>query len=894
MSTVLATYGPVYAVGFASRDGFRYRADVVRHGYTGPVTPLRGVALRIRGGVEGGAARGADPLSPVAPRRAVLTVNDDRPGRLAEVVGSPDGAWGLVVRRVSGGPSVERVVYRGLLQQEGHEDAPYGASGDQTLTFDVGLGLLDSRPAAGPGVAGRDDGGDGPYWAWTDEVDLLGTDRRAERVAVSLARALGPLAGDPAGVEDGGLVTAVDWRPWLPGTRVASATDPLHAVLTAEHAWLDEDGATASELDLVRGAVGRFGARLFQSDDRFHVVQRGLLARDATKVPRHTYPASAASPYGVAPTSTRTLDDLVVDTRHWPQLGPHGAPRRGVTVPVRSAEVAYDFRPDLDDLVLNGSFEEAGGTAEEAAYWDLDGGAERAVGDGYIDETASDRWVIQFPETRATAPRAKAVQDGLVYLPGSAGWELRVKWTQWVTQNVVVAGDLYPVNVDLADEAPYGGLLVQVGDHYLRRYPLITTVESFRGARVRVYVGRVLEGYGGAVADTPVIPSGVTVHFHASGSPVDLDVLGTLLLSEPVRVGDSFLAGDLTLTDPEETYLPIGAIGYCYVWTPGIARAEHGAGQYARAFPDGSFASVSRRLRYGTRSLFATGVTPAGLVVQGPVHVEAWGGDTLADAGRFADAFTAIDGVEVAVEIDRDGPATIAARAVLPAGTPGLDVSLPASRGGLPVGDGPMADSLTGLHAEGADGEVYPTTQGADTGWTEGTYGVGAASTGKTIDLVHARSSLAQLAGATAPTEAGGGLERLRTTFLLRDGAILRPDQVVQHWPLTSLALPAVEGAETVYLHGAPRVGRTVEVPAGSGNDYTVESVTRGAGLFAVALASPLTTSTPAGARVAYDALFWWDGDDWDVPAGALYYDATALDLCDPTTFAEEVTLGPG
>ena len=880
----------------ASMDSHVYSADIRRHGWTGDVTPLAGVALRISWGPDGGASTAAGPLAPLAPCRMVLAVRDARPGRLAEMVGAPDGAWQLVVKRITGGPGVTGTVARGYLLAETFEDAPYGASSVVTMAFADGLGLLDARAFAGVGIEGRDDGGEGPYWAWWGpRVDVQGARPKSERIAASLARVLGPLGGMPDG-EAGGLVTAADWRPWLPGTNVSANTDPLYAVLTQEAAWLDADGGSVSQLAALRGLCSRFGARLFQSGGRWHVVQRGLLARlRGQGVPRHTYAPSAVAP-GVASTSTRTLDDLVVDTRYWPQAGPHDAPRRGVTVPVRSVEVDYDFRPDLDQLLFNGSFEipdtgENGLVDFRARGWKPAaapngtpyGGVRRFelssnVLDGF-SPSFGDAYALELLGQSFLNPEnvARTYQDVDVFLPSTSAWDLELS-AFFITRNAELG------------RPQRGGVVVAVtrGDGSsvkLKSFPVEMAGPSLTGRSVRLYVERV-PGTTGQRS----IPAGAVLHFWR-GAVGTGTYVGRATLTEDATGGDRMMRADVEIVvtkdqvDEKDVRLIAGDTAEAYLWTAeAVGSLTSGNAPGSSFSPSPSYGGSEAWPFVARLSSVATDLR----AVEGTIRVNLIGPPPPSGPG----VPLYVDDVSLVVRTGPDGrvASTVSARAVLPAGTPGLDIS--AGRSALPVGDGPHPASASALHVD-ADGETYPTAQGASTGWVAGNYETDPTSTGVGIDLLSAREALAQLAGAVTPDAAsGGGLERVRTTYLLRGGAVLRPDQVVRHWPLTALALPGITGTRTLYTHAAPRVGGTIEVPAGSGVDYAVTGVTRGGGLFAVDIDRGLEASAAAGTRCAYDVLCWWDAYDWDVPAGAVYYDATALDLCDDTTFAEEVRLG--
>lgn len=154
---------------------------------------------------------------------------------------------------------------------------------------------------------------------------------------------------------------------------------------------------------------------------------------------------------------------------------------------------------------------------------------------------------------------------------------------------------------------------------------------------------------------------------------------------------------------------------------------------------------------------------------------------------------------------------------------------------------------------------------------------------------------LSQLRTIDALRQLAGPLERVRTTYLLRGGGpttpghALAPEHVLIHWALTVLAVPAVTGTDTVYTRAAPRVGRTLSI---GGTDFAVVSVTRGSGMFAVELDDTIASSYATGTRCAYDVPCWWDSFEWDIAAGAITYDGTALDMYPDSDFLSEITLG--
>ena len=852
------TYGDVYTADVASMDGHRYRAHVERHAYTGPATalPLRG--LVINWGTDGGAVTGAAPLAPVAASRARLRMRDDA-GLLAEVVGAPDGAWRLRVERLTGSGAVAAggpgTVWLGYLLQEGYEDAPYGVGTATELTFADGLGLLEARPAAGEGA---DTG-------TLIDIDTVGTTRQGRRLLDLLARHLTDLGADAAE----GLVTAADWRPWVPSDVVPATQDPVRSLLALEEAWQDRDGASVSVLAALRAVASRLGARLFQSAGRWHLVQRGLLCRTlGADVPRFAY-AAEASPSA----ATVSADDVAVDTRAWLQAGPHDRPRRGITVPVRSVQSVYDVEPDLDDLLVNPGFE-IGSTGSAALGWTLENGAiRRAIALSPIPDlnpSSVDAYFVELAAatTSTSHDGGKASQANIIFLPGSKAWELTAQWQQAVLD----AGAVRPTSGE-----PYNWGALTVGDPSadgwgLTRRVLTSASTMLHGPKRTIFLQNALMDSPACAEGEVYVPAGAVLRWMRDVSGT-VKLVGTQTLDEPIRAGDTLARGTFELSTTTgdlfagELYgVRSGDFCEVYVWEQGAEPGRIGLHHGGWPIEENAF---EFDVRHGTPGCFATGVDVDGNLVTGWLNIEfEQDGDTY---------LPIIDDVLLQLRIDGRVVTRSSALAALPAGASGLDVGLEVQT----LGDGPTLATLSGLYAQVASKPWVPTVQGTDTGWTDGAYADALAeSTGRSIDLHAARDGLRQLAGP---------LERVRTTYLLRGGQALSPEHVAVHWQLTTLALPATAGTETVYTRAAPRVGRTLVL---GGVDYEVESVERGAGLYAVGLAEPLASSLPATTRVAYDVPAWWDSMEWDIPSGGVYYDATALDLHAGADFLEEIGLG--
>lgn len=859
------SYSPVFTGTVAGRDGHLYRTDVVAASWSGPSVPLPVVGWRVDWTTAGG-DQATTPLAPVSTSRATLVVRDAG-GRLAATAGAPDGQWGLVIRRLTGNPSLKPadggpgVCWFGYALPELYSDTPYAASSLTTLVFADGLFLLESRPFMGDGTT--EPGVFGIGTTATGEV------RQGQTPISALAYHLHDLSAVAAyarsGNDTSGLVTAVDWRPWMPGTTLTGGTgvlgDPLARVYVPTSVWLDADGGTVSVLEALRETLSGFNARLFQSGGRWHVVQRGAVCRaagspgDPLVLTRRVY--SGPAPMEAAPQQVSdATQDMVVDTRSWHQMGPHEAYRRGVTPPVRSVTATYPV--SLEDLLYNGSFERSTDSEVEADGWipdpDLEaGGARVELLSSEIEgfgATFGDEYAMKVTGAIAPSTFRGTMQTVPISLPGSKDWDLRLR------------ARLYSNLGESEARGLAGGVILTVvrpdgTELQLSRQRIALQGPALVGADARLYV----DPLPGAVNER-VIPEGAELYFWRDGSGTggpDDDYVGRATVTRSALGGDRVIRADVEVDGTnEDLKLKEGDRTEIYVWTPSATKF------ILDGFAPAALTGTSTPANGGNESwpvdLFAASVADDGGAVAGDLTVRLVGPlppNTPAIA-------LYVDDVALTFSVQGAQGRALSATSTSAGGRAGLSVAID----DVGFGDGPLPDSDGALVARGEDESFLPTVQGADTGWKEGAYASAEASTGVPLLLLRAHDAHAQLSGP---------LETTATTYLLRGGAALAPEHVVRHNSLTRLSQAAAAGTDTVYLSAAPPAGATLVFPDATSAE--VQSVVGAAGLYQVTIAAPLVTDQVEGGRVAYDLLTAWDTFGWDGGEGTVALFATSLQL---------------
>ena len=928
-------YGIRFVWAFDSDDGYAYRVEVRRAGYSGPTRDVGGSDCSITWAGSGGDA--LDTLAPVAGSEMRMTLLDDVGGFAGEVEGSPDGAWAVVLYRAATpdafpdpDDAVEWVGY--MLAARRDEREVFDGVTATTLTFVDGIGLLGSRPWGGR--ASRGVSADGTEIGYATDT---GTDD-AEPVLRSILRTLGPLGGggtvgstrDALPLATWGEVrTAVQWWPRVAEafgagdyTQLPGDVDPLAYICTRAAVWFDANRESTKTDATLRAICHRFCARLYQSEGVWRLDQRGLLARDATAVPVHAYgitggaggngafPGSRAAggdydapttseDWGYDPTpSAATPEDRVVDLHDTPGLSVVVGDARGSALAVRTVESTYGHG-ELGNLVVNGSFE----TARPGS----------PLTDGVA--TQADAWtqgtdVVRYKLTPTSRPGFSPVIDdqyalrlgngrgpGDPYVFSSASQALPLALGATPSNRVLVKAAMLIPGIVFSTRPQAGGIkleCVRPDGSAVRTTDMRVRLGSNTLAGKDALVFLTTEAMGGA--DTPVyasddvlIPEGTVLSF---GRPTtsdpdtyESDPVGTVTLKEPLLAGSERVRADVSLGGEETEGLLTGDTAYTQIWTSALGRASVGTGLR----PFGVFPAMPV-------TMWLSGSADDGRPVEGMVKVYAEG--VGSDVEGFA---SAIDDIEVSLQFapkvvrgtpvgSTQEPTETTGRAMRPAGSTGTDASLPLSGAGASdyaVGDGPLPGSDGALvvlsSRNGTSLEEVPTATGDASGdWSLVPYDSEEESTGLGIEGLAASEALRGAGWRDPVTNASGPLARGQDTVYMRrtpgggDAPRLRPHHVPRRWLPASLVSPATIGAETVVLTKPVRAAEFVRLTLGA-DPVEVVSVEGGAGGWVATLAEPITAALPANSPVRYSLLTWWDSHTWDVIRGSGAQDWTEL-----------------
>ena len=840
------TYGAVYRFEYHSADGRRYRADVERQGWLGGVFEMLRpdgnglVSLDISGGQRADGA--ADALAPVAASVATLTAVDGQ-ARLAAMQGAPDGAWRLRLFSATPG-GAEVLEWLGYALQETFRDAPLAGINAVEVKFADGLGFLNERPHAGEGTAF-------PASAPGTPTD---PGRSTQPLAEQVARHLGDLG---AGGGWTALVAAVDWRPRLGGAaQLTASDDPLYVLHTLAEAWLDADGASTKAADAVRAIAARMGGRLCQSAGRWHLMQRSLLARTGgLGVPRFVYALGQGTDgETTVQASAPESADVLVDV--WQSGRVVGVPRREVGLPVRRVESGYSFRPDLDAVIYNGSFERAGSAEVEAEWWTAEGpgiaahGAPERRPGSVGDLTQQNAFAMRVPATPFDNQVVYASQTNGFRLSAPPSASLRVRLSARAEADGPFSAPPEFRVLAMNDDDTVGHGLALVILHV--QGPVV------KGDDVAVPLS-VLAGTDEGPDPAIMVPGvriadvGQTLRIEW-GDPLNPDV-AEARLTRTLRAGDAALYADLRGNLPDNAS-GLGVSALTYVFAPG-----HGGWNklYRGAIlPDDSQRAEHFYARLFTLSVLAPLEAGDGAVVRGRLRVDLRGQRLGGDNSEGA---TYYDGVEVTVAEAGGTFERAAFASALPAGAPGTDAALPVRAGPAHVlGDGPTAESESQLFVRYPDGTVRPTLSPAGVGWAAGL----PSTFGDTADALSAREALAQVRG---PLEGWLGTVDLSTVTV-------RPHHVLRVWQRSTLAAPVAAGAAEVLAYAAPAVGETLRI---GGEARAVAGVRRGLSAHVVELSAPLAQSHAAGAECHYTLLVWPDAYTWRTVQGRYECDGRAL-----------------
>lgn len=891
------SYGDRYTVCYRARNGVGFRLAIQVAGYDGPPVELLGVSSVVL------RRSSQDMFAPLVP--SVLRVSlpprprDRRAGTadLAALGGLPDGAVHVTLRAdldgdAPGGPDIgpapyEVSLFEGYMLPEALVDLPENGLGMIEFQASCGTQHLVNRPAVDPASDGYDPA--------------------EERTVVDWLRGMLAEIASADG-QEAMIVTSTDWRPWVPGGEVADTTDPLAALRLRAEAFANENLEGMDQAAALRALCARFGARLMQApaegEPAWHVLQRGYLARtQALGVARWSYPLSG--PGGGPPDDadmnpgTRTVADRVRDTLAVERGGFGGGVLAGAQRQrgqgYREVSSAYDFRPELDSVVVNGSFEAWVGVpyvTEVAEGWsyteDL---AERTLVTGVW---ADDQYAMVLRSEDGGARGVTEQATGAV-VPVSAGWRMEAAWTL-LTYYIYYEA----VEGHTGTPAPLGGLALNVGGFAVRQADVTTVLPSLQGDKLTVAIQPLTTGTL-ETAGTEIIPVGTTILFRSTAT-WSSDVLAELTLSRPGRVGDRYLVGQLSFAG-SATRMNAGAVGSFWYWAEtDDAEPVTGRLRALNEFDD-VFDLVS------TSSGFTVaGTTPEGKPVAGPVRVALYGLAPVVDGAVFVDDVALRVAANDSAGREAGLASSIGVRAMLPAGAGGaLAVSLPtADPGGHAVGDGPMPDSATRLRVRAESGGVYDTG-----GWKRGAYAPAEASSGASVDELAACEALAQLAGRPAET---GGPERWRGALALphlahaddlpgggappisAEDCLWWPQDAYRLYQPCRIAQPAVAGADYVVLTAPPKPGQPIIIDfkgasaLGVGGEEThyVGAVTAGAGSYTATLVDAdgdpavLAHSHARHTECRYGLVALADTSEWNTGEAVVTLEATDLAWRDP------------
>ncbi|HYG67204.1 MAG TPA: hypothetical protein VD838_06070, partial [Anaeromyxobacteraceae bacterium] len=358
-----------------------------------------------------------------------------------------------------------------------------------------------------------------------------------------------------------GLTVAVDWFPRLPDgvAPLAAGADPLLSVRVPRAAFESSGGASASELVALEAVAARFGARLFQSGHpggaRYYLLQRELLARDASAVPATEYGREVDDDEPRA--SLDLLQEIDLAGGTYQLIGDARRPR---SLPVRAAQSTYGYQPRTFGLIENGSFEEQGAAdggesaeVEDARYWDFTTSfvpVERTnIADPFVaaqwglEAASGDVWAAAVAGYGSTESRSGALQRLTIELPASADWHHQFTYTTAYKDLDSVSGDEHegPVRLQMTD--PEGGVLFGV-----EQATVEVNARVLPGPSARVFVRSALSAVTGAVLGVRALPAGVTLKVYREIGGAEAEV-AELALDEPLAVGDTAVYGTLRITN---------------------------------------------------------------------------------------------------------------------------------------------------------------------------------------------------------------------------------------------------------------------------------------------------------------------------------------------------------
>lgn len=886
-------YGPVQNIVWCSRTGRNYRAQIQLLNTNPSANPPSNRFELLEDGCSIVWDTGsAGMLAPVAPSKLTLKVTSlrgDWRESLGMLMGRPDGAVRCFIEADDNEDGLyETVEWAGYLEQalSWQTTTESGIRDGVTLAFVDGFGFVPGEPI----------------------FELPVTEADDMRYLNLIKRFLSRLAGTSSRPTWETIIDAIAYRPWVPdGTtdpKISSLQDPLWYLMTDARFYNEvfEDGDGVDSVQFTRLLASRFNARMYQSAGQWHIDQPSNIGRSASIFGSPRSPGRirswTSSLQSIADPGTGSHDiRRLPAARTWELVE---APTRAQDMPTQLAQSNYDFEPDIDNWILNPSFELQGDAANIARYWD----SSQAGQDEPIRETLQN-----------------------LNIPG-AGFNTR--WAAFVSQ----AGYSSPLFIESVLTPSYivgnEKLVLHFShQHYSRRANPANTPTTINDSASAIAIGEtdfvtaadlLLEVAGDvawangmkvhvdglvttseALPDTPqdgvlAIPKGTNLYFYTNnntGTREIGDYLGSIELTENAFWGQDFIVGNPEPKNPDANNGKIlqGATALFGAWKFN-APVQQGLsiGQPHAIVGSGGWVTFNEDVTLPM-------VRPNGIPVEGYIRV--WC-NHIFNGSIQANETGVVDNVRVNISEDNSELVSSGCIANNEAIAHGLKRELPTNDGRAHIiGDGPIdyarfAEDSGGLvNSEAATRsaigvgnpspagpnfvDYYPTAQGANTSWTSGQFQNGDPSTGGPdsfivapgIDCLCAEDSIRLLSN-----DAAGGQQLINGTIMLPSGDALHPHQVpllsirtytaTQYFTTAPLRVsyPPDIMQQTNGVFVAPTVSACI---GGVLEERNVESVQRQDSWFLVELETPFSEGMPVGTEVNVHVLAWWTRFEWDL-----------------------------
>jgi len=437
---------------------------------------------------------------------------------------------------------------------------------------------------------------------------------------------------------------------WFPN---GITSHPIEGLYVPDAAWNEDNTDTAPNPNpkrktgraVLRSLLRRFGMRLMQSGGQWRMRQRLSLMDDSLEV--STYDADGTR----ASTSTKTGRERDLTAYNADEEARSFQPEFG------ASSIKYVFANELGEVVPNGSFEEP---IEE---WNLQGGAQIVNVSDVSDMADTSN---NFKCVKMDGSDHGANIDGVVRLPQDPRVAMELRWR------------------DVRDEFRAKVAVGTSSGHDLFRRSEGVIAPALAGKETTINLAGTLGEVSGDIEGLPIIPAGAELRLLTSDPSVSPEN-NSITLSEPVRVGDETVTGQLS-SEIKETGDPDLYPDLVYwQWTT----SSHS--EFTLVNNDNFFTEHAI-------SVFMTDAT--GAPVYGDVGINFFVGDP-ANVG-----FYALD--DVSMTFERDGEQV---RSFL---TTTVDENGPREEQEVPVGIGPTDRS---------DSRIYTQSDETPQGWGRGSSG---------------------------------------------------------------------------------------------------------------------------------------------------------------------------